>query len=69
MDKNGNSISEKDQIARNTLPEELWGEYERLVGDYKFAATLRYNRPFVSYIVLADLIKAGWRRSAEAIEE
>lgn len=59
--------SEKHEEARNTLPEELRPLFDDLVEDYRFAVHLRYGKRFVSYIVLADLIKAGWRRSAEEI--
>lgn len=59
--------SEKHEEARNTLPEELKPLFDDLVEDYRFAVHLRYGKRFVSYIVLADLIKAGWRRSAEEI--
>lgn len=59
--------SEKHEEARNTLPEELKPLFDDLVEDYRFAVHLRYGKRFVSYIVLADLIKAGWRRSAAEI--
>lgn len=63
------SRSEKDLAARDTLPTELRSDYDRFVEDYKFAATVRHGSPYVSYIVLADMIKAGWRRSAEPVDE
>ena len=57
--------SEKQIEARNSLPEELRPVFDDFVSDYKYAATLRYGRPYISYIVLADMIKAGWRPTAE----
>ncbi|MEW6410925.1 MAG: hypothetical protein AB1483_00470 [Candidatus Zixiibacteriota bacterium] len=60
--------SMKEIEARNTLPQSSWDDFDQFVQDYKYCATLRHNKPYVSYIVLADMIKAGWRRSAEEIE-
>ncbi len=59
--------TEKHKEARNTLPEELKSIFDEFVEDYRFAVHVRYGKKFVSYIVLADLVKAGWRRSAEAM--
>ena len=58
----------KHEEARNSLPDELKPIFDQLVAEYKFAAAMRHGAPYVSYIVLADLIKAGWRPSAEAKE-
>jgi len=55
--------SEKQLEARNSLPEELKPIFDEFVSDYKYAATLRYGKPYVSYIVLADMVRAGWRPS------
>ena len=52
--------SEKREEARNSLPDELKPVFDDLVADYKHAATLRYGRPYISYTILADLVKAGW---------
>ncbi len=51
----------KHEEARNSLPDNLKPYFDALVVDYRFAATIRHGSPFVSYIVLADLIKTGWR--------
>jgi hypothetical protein len=53
--------SEKFIEARASLPEELKEVYDEFVDHYRYAATLRHGRPYVSYIVLADMVKAGWR--------
>ena len=53
--------SEKHEEARNRLSDELKPVFDELVADYKHAATLRHGRAYVSYTVLADLVKAGWR--------
>lgn len=55
--------------ARSSLREELREVFDLLVEDYRFSAHVRHGKRFVSYVVLADLVKAGWRRSAEAIDE
>jgi len=57
--------STKHKEARDSLPEDLKPILDDFVADYKYSATLRHGRPYVSYIVLADLIKAGWRPTAE----
>jgi hypothetical protein len=60
--------SEKQIEARNSLPDELKPIFDEFVADYKFAATMRHGRPYISYIVLADMIKAGWRLSAKPVK-
>jgi len=60
--------SEKEIEARNGLPEELKPIFNDFVSDYKYAATLHYGRPYVSYVVIADLVKAGWRLAAEPLK-
>jgi len=62
-------LSEKQIEALNSLPNELKPVFDDFVSDYKYAATLRHGRPYISYIVLADMIRAGWRLSAEPIKE
>ena len=51
--------SEKHEEGRNTLPDDLKPVFDVFVEDYKFAVHLRYSKRLVSYIVLADLMKAG----------
>lgn len=55
--------------GREKLPEELWKDYDSLVRWYRFCATIHHAHPFVNYKVLADLIRAGWRLSAEPLNE
>ena len=57
----GSARSEKHEDARNSLPDDLKSVFDQLVADYKYVATTRHGAPYVSYIVLADLIHAGWR--------
>lgn len=55
--------TEKNEQARNSLPEELKQVFDDFVADYKFAATKHHGSPFVSYVVLAEMVRAGWRLS------
>lgn len=57
--------SEKYIEGKNSLSDDLKPIYEEFVADYRYAATLRHGKPYVSYIVLADMIKAGWRPTQE----
>ena len=57
--------SEKHEQARNALPDELRPVFDAFVDDYKFAGVMHHGSPFVSYIILAEMVKAGWRRSGE----
>jgi hypothetical protein len=61
--------SEKQLEARNSLPDELKPIFDEFVSDYKYAATLRHGRPYISYIVLADMVKAGWRLAAKPMKQ
>ena len=55
--------SEKRRESREQLPEELRGVFDDLVVDYQAFAMEHHARPFVSYAVLADLVREGWRRT------
>lgn len=59
--------SEKYQHARGTLPVGLRPEFDKLVEHYRYAATKHYGQPYVSYVVLAELIFLGWRDVEEDI--
>jgi len=52
---------------RDSLPEDLRSHYDCLVETYRYYAFMHYERPFVSYKILADLIRDGWRRSADPL--
>jgi hypothetical protein len=53
--------SPKHETARTSLPEELRPVFDALVAEYQFHSVKHYDRPFVSYIILADLVREGWR--------
>ena len=57
--------SEKHEQARNSLSEELRSVFDDFVADYKFAGIKHYGSPFVSYIILAEMVRAGWRLGAK----
>jgi hypothetical protein len=49
------------------LPENLKSVFDDFVADYKYAATRRHGRSYISYIVLADMVRADWRLSAKPV--
>jgi hypothetical protein len=57
-------LSEKYARARDALPGDLQPIFDSLVAEYKFLASIHHKSPFVSYLVLADLIRSGWRPKA-----
>jgi hypothetical protein len=65
---NETNRSEKHEAARNTLPDELKPVFDDFVGDYKFAATKHHGSPYVSYIVLAEMVRLGWRLGAAPLD-
>jgi hypothetical protein len=61
--------SKKYEEARDSLPPDLVPVFDDLVEQYKFFAMKHHSHPFVSYVVLADLILTGWRPTATEIKE
>jgi hypothetical protein len=59
--------TEKHEQARHSLPADLRPIFDYFVNDYRFAATKHHGAPFVSYTVLAEMIRAGWRLAAEPL--
>ena len=53
--------------ARETLPESLRPLFDELVADYKFASTKHHGRGYVSHKCLAELVRNGWRPSAQPL--
>ena len=60
------ATSQKLKEAEETLPEELKPVFRRLVDEYEYLTSVHYGRGYVAYKVLADLVLAGWRPSAES---
>ena len=57
--------SQKSRDVEAKLPAELRAVYRRMVQEYEFITHLRYGRGYVAYEILAEMIRAGWRPSAE----
>ena len=51
----------KFEQVRESLPEELRPFYEEMAASYAFYSLKYHGREFVSYQIIADLIKEGWR--------
>ena len=64
-----NKRSQKHEEARNTLPADLKPVFDEMVEDYKFATLKRYGSGYVAYIVLADLVRVGWRHVADPLPD
>jgi hypothetical protein len=64
-----NLRTDKHEQARNSLPDELKPIFDELVEDYKFATITRYGQGYVAYIVLADIVRVGWRHVAEPYKD
>jgi len=47
---------------REALDLGLRGYFDTLVQDYRYYAQVHHKQPFVSYKVLAELVRLGWRR-------
>lgn len=59
--------SPKWEEAALTLPSELRPVFHDLVEQYKFFASVRAGGPWVSYLILADLVRNGWRCAAKPL--
>jgi hypothetical protein len=57
--------SDKYKEAAATLPDDLKPAFQRFVEEYEYLTIIHYGRGYVAYKVLADLVLAGWRPSAE----
>lgn len=56
--------SEKHEQARDSLPDKLKPVFDNFVTDYRLAATKHHGSPFVSYVVLAEMIRLGCAASS-----
>ena len=61
-----NKKSEKYLSAEESLPKDLHLVYEQLVEEYIFHTVKRYGGRYVSFSVLADLVRDGWRPPEKA---
>jgi hypothetical protein len=62
---NFNPKSQKYISAKNALPKNLHSIYEQLVDEYIFYTNKHYGNGYVSFQVLADLVKDGWKPREE----
>ena len=53
--------SEKHELARRSLPEDLRPIFDEFVEDYKLAGLKHYDTPFISYLIAAEMVLFGWR--------
>lgn len=51
--------------AEAKLPQELRAVYRQMVEQYEFLTHIKYGRGYVAYGVLAEMVLAGWRPSAD----
>jgi hypothetical protein len=63
---NAKRTSPKYLAAWELLPEELRPVFNQLVDEYEWETVKLYGKGYVAYSVLANLVLAGWRRSAES---
>ena len=57
--------SPKAKEVEGRLPDELRLVYRQMVRQYEFLTQVRYGRGFEAYRVLAEMVLAGWRLSAD----
>jgi hypothetical protein len=53
--------------AESSLPAELKPIFRRFVEEYEYLANIHHWTGYVAHQVLADVIRAGWRPSADAL--
>jgi hypothetical protein len=66
MKKEPQQQNTKRDEARASIPDDLRPVFDQLANDYRFAAMKHHGAPFVSYVVLAELVRMGWRCVAAA---
>ena len=57
--------SDKYKEAEAILPDNLKPVFKQFVEEYEYLTMTHFGRGYVAYRVLADLVLAGWRPSAE----
>lgn len=55
--------SEKRIQAESGLPNELREVFKTLVEDYQASAEVHTKQAWVNYNILADMVRAGWRKA------
>jgi len=59
------ATSENYKEAEAILPDDLKLVFELFVEEYEYLTMTHFGRGYVAHRVLADLVLAGWRPSAE----
>ena len=62
MAKPGRNLQE----VRDALPDDLKPVFDDLVTDYRASSFELVGQAFASYVILADLIRKGWRKAGKA---
>lgn len=57
------SKPDKKAQAESTLPADLRSAFNQLVEDYRSSAEAHTGQVWVNYNILADLVRAGWRKA------
>ena len=60
--------SEKYLSAKESLPKNLHLIFDQLVEEYKFHTIKHYGKGYVAHIVLADLVRDGWKPPGKSEE-
>lgn len=55
----------KHKSARESVPEGLQEVFDDLVEDYRYYALTLHVSRMISYAIIAELVKLGWRYSGE----
>ncbi|MSR60662.1 MAG: hypothetical protein EXS05_23985 [Planctomycetaceae bacterium] len=58
--------TEKQKLARDSLPKEMRAAFDDFVADWRFAAIKHHGAAYVSYAVIAEMVRAGWRLTEKA---
>jgi len=56
-------LTAKHKEARESLPPELRSAFDDLVEDYRHFSMVRLGRSYLSFAIIADLVRQGWRYS------
>lgn len=54
--------SPKEEEIRSGLEPKERVVFDQLVEDYRDTSLMYFSRPFVSFVILADLVRCGWRK-------
>ncbi len=61
--------SDRYKEVFESLPDSHKPVFRQLVEEYIFHTHVKYGKGYVAYAVLGELVRSGWRASAEPIGE